>query len=100
MQGEHHYPPLITALQDQHHGVVLANAQRHQIRSSLICLLLQFSIRCANLFALIVCPEDGELLRCLLSPRIHHVVGKIEILWNDKLQILIVILNRRKRRLL
>ena len=31
MQGQHHYPPLITALQNKHHGVVLADAERQQI---------------------------------------------------------------------
>ena len=83
-------------LQDEHHGIVFANAQRLQIAGSLIGLLFQLSIGGTYLFALVVGPQDGQLLWCLLCPRIHHVVGKVEVLWDDELQILIVILYRRK----
>ena len=99
-EGEHHDPPFIAALQNQHHGVVFADAQCLQITGSLISLLFQFSVGGTDLFALIVSPEDGQLLRCLLSPRIHHVVGEIEVLRNDEFQVFVVILNRRKLRLL
>ena len=58
MQGQHHYPPLITALQNKHHGVVLADAERQQIGSCLICLLLQLSVGGSYLFALVVGPKD------------------------------------------
>ena len=100
VQGQHYYPPLVTTLQDEHHGVVLADAQRHQITGGLIGLLLQFGEGGADLLTLIVGPEDGESLRCLLSPRVHHVVGEIEVLRDDELQILVIILNRRELSLL
>ena len=95
-QGQHHHPPLVAALQDEHHGVVLADAEGGQIRSGLIGLLLQLSEGGPDLLALVVSPQDSEFLGCLLSPRIHHIVGEVEVLGDDELQILIVILYRRK----
>ena len=99
-QGEHDDPPLIAALQDEHHGVVLADAKRHQIGSGLIALLLQLSVGCANLVTLIVRPQEGQFLRGLLSPGIHHVVCEVEALRDDELQVLVVILYRLEMRLL
>ena len=98
-EGEHHHPPLIAAFQDEHHGVVLADAQRHQVTGGLVRLFLQLTVGRANLFALIVCPQDGQLLRGLLCPRVHHVVGEIEVLGDDELQVLVVVFNRRELRL-
>ena len=86
-------------LQDEHHGVVLADAEALQIAGGLVALLLQLGKRRADFFALVVRPQQGQTVGFLLCPGIHHVVGKIEVLWNDKLQVLIVILDRRKRRL-
>ena len=95
-EGQHDDPPLIASLQDQHHRIVLANAKCLQVAGSLVGLLLQLSVGRTDLLSLIVGPEDGQLLRGLLSPRIHHIVGEIEILRNDKLQVLIVIFYRRE----
>ena len=100
MQGEHDDPPFIATLQNEHHGVVLANAQRHQVRGCLIGLFLQLSESSTNLLALIVRPQDGQSLGLLCCPRVHHVIGEIEVLGNDEFQVLIVIFHRRKFRLL
>ena len=99
-QGQHDHPPLIAALEDEHHGIVLADAETHQIGGSLITLLLQFTVGRADLVTLVIGPQDGQFLGGFLSPGVHHVVGEIKVLWDDKLQILIVILYRLKMRLL
>ncbi len=31
VQGQHHHPPFVAAFQNEHHGVALANAERHQV---------------------------------------------------------------------
>ena len=99
-QGQHNHPPLIAALQDEHHRVVLADAETHQIGGRLITLLLQFAIGRADLVAQIVGPQESESLRGFLGPGVHHVVSEIKVLWDDKLQMLIVILYRLKMCLL
>ena len=100
VQGQHDHPPLVAALQDQHDGVVLADAQGHQVRGGLVGLLLQLRKGGANLLALVVGPQQGQSVGLLLRPDIHHVVGEVEVLWDDELQMLIVILYRLKVRLL
>ncbi len=92
-QRQHHYPPLVAALQDEHHGVVLADAQRLQIAGRLVALLLQLSEGGTNLLALVVGPEQGQLVGCLLGPLVHHVVGEVEVLGDDELQVLVVVLH-------
>ena len=99
-QGEHYHPPLVAALQNEHHGVVLADAERHQVRRSLVRLLLQLGKRRAYLLALVVGPQQGQPVGLFLGPLVHHVVGEVEVLGDNELQVLVVILNRRERRLL
>ena len=99
VQGQHDNPPLVATLQDEHHGVALADAKRLQIGGGLIALLFQLGEGGANLHALVVCPQQGQLLGGLLGPLIHHVVSKVEVLGDDELQMLIVILYRLEVRL-
>ena len=98
-QRQHDHPPLIAAFQNQHHGVVLADAQTHQVRGGLIGLLLQFAEGGAYLVTLVVGPQDGQFLGGFFCPGIHYVVGEVESLGDDEFQILIVILNRVEMRL-
>ena len=97
VQCEHHNPPLVAPFQDEHHRVALANAERHEVGGGLVRLLLQLPEGGANLFAQVVGPQQGQLVRCFLGPCIHHVVGKVEVLGNDKLQVIPIILYRRER---
>ena len=55
-QCQHNNPPLIMTLQNKHHGVVLADAQRCQVTGGLVSLLFQLTIGGANLLALVVGP--------------------------------------------
>ena len=56
VECQHDDPPLVASLQNQHHGVVLADAQRQQIGGSLIRLFLQLCEGGAYLLALVVGP--------------------------------------------
>ena len=96
MQGQHYHPPFVAPLQDEHHGVVLADADALQVRGGLVGLLFQLTETCAYLFAFVVGPEQCQLVGVCLGPFIHHVVGKIEILRDDEFQVLVVILHRGK----
>ena len=55
-QGQHHNPPLVAALENQHDRVALADAQRLQVGCGLVALLFQLFEGGANLFALVVGP--------------------------------------------
>ena len=92
-KGQHHNPPLVATLQDQHHGIALANAERLQIGCSLVALLFQLFIGGTYLLALVVSPEQCQFLGRFLGPCVHHVVSKVEVLGDDELQVLVVILH-------
>ena len=96
VQGQHDHPPLVAAFQYEHHWVVLADAQRLQIGGSLVGLLSQLAEGGTYLLALIVSPQQGQTIGAFVSPHVHDVVGEVEVLRDDELQVLIVILNRRK----
>ncbi len=100
VERQHDDPPLIAPLEDEHDGIVLADAQREEIRGRLVRLLLELSVGGAYLVTQVVGPEDGELVGSFLSPHIHDVVGKIEILRNDKLQVLVIVFDRLEMGLL
>ena len=93
VQGQHDDPPLIASLEDEHHRVALADAQRLEIGGGLVALLLQLCEGGANLRTLVVGPEQGQLVGCFLGPLVHHVIGEVEVLGDDELEVLVVILH-------
>ena len=57
-KGQHHNPPLVAALQNQHHRVALADTNRHEVGGSLVALFFQLLIGGTYLLALVVGPEQ------------------------------------------
>ena len=82
------------ALQNEHHRVVLAYSQRHQVRSRLVGLFLQLGKGGASLLALVVGPQDSQPVGFLFRPCIHYVIGEVEVLGDDEFQVFVVILYR------
>ena len=99
-QRQHDYPPLVATFQDEHDRVVLADAQRLEVAGSLVRLFLQILERGTYLFALVISPQQSQSLGLLFCPCVHHVVGKVKVLWNDELQMFVVILHRLEMGLL
>ena len=88
------------ALQDQHHLIAPADAELHVIGRHLIGLPLQVTEGGTHLLTPLTGPQQGQLVGPLLCPSIHDIVGKIEILGYDKLQMFLEILLRGEMSLL
>ena len=70
-----------------------------QVRSGLIALGLKLRESGSLFGSFVVGPQQCELVRRFFCPRIHDVVGEVEVLWYYKFQVLVVILNRLERSL-
>ena len=92
VETEHGKPPLIVTLQNQHHLIIVTDAETLEVSSSLVALLLQVLVCKTDFFATFTCPKQGHVVWFDLCPFVHHVVGKVEIFWYDKLQMLLEVL--------
>ena len=94
VESEHRDPPLVAALEDEHHHVAMSDAELSEIGCGLVALALQVGKRREHLGALVVGPDERHLVGLLLGPDVHHVVGKIEVLGNDELQMFVIVFHR------
>ena len=92
VETEHGKPPLIVTLQNQHHLIIVTDAETLEVSSSLVALLLQVLVCKTDFFATFTCPKQRHVVWFDLCPFVHHVVGKVEIFWYDKLQMLLEVL--------
>ena len=92
VETEHGKPPLIVTLQNQHHLIIVTDTETLEVSSSLVALLLQVLVCKTDFFATFTCPKQRHVVWLDLCPFVHHVVGKVEIFWYDKLQMLLEVL--------
>ena len=92
VETEHGKPPLIVTLQNQHHLIIVTDAETLEVSSSLVALLLQVLVCKTDFFATFTCPKQCHVVWFDLCPFVHHVIGKVEIFWYDKLQMLLEVL--------
>ena len=92
VETEHGEPPLIVTLQNEHHLIIVTDAETLEVSSSLVALLLQVLVCKTDFFATFTCPKQRHVVWFDLCPFVHHVVGKVEIFWYDKLQMLLEVL--------
>ena len=99
-QGQHGNPPFVLAFKDEHHHVAAANAQRLKVRCSTVALPFQIGKGEKAFASLLAHPNERRFIWCFGRPSIHHIVGKIKVIRNDELQVLVVIFCRRESCLL
>ena len=92
VETEHGKPPLIVTLQNQHHLIIVTDTETLEVSGSLVALLLQVLVCKTDFFATFTCPKQRHVVWFDLCPFVHHVVGKVEIFWYDKLQMLLEVL--------
>ena len=100
MQSQHRDPPLVTTLEDEHNRIAPTNSQALEISGCLVALSFQLSEGGTEFNTFIVGPKQRQLIGGLCSPNIHNIVGEVEMLGNNKFQMLIVVLVGRERSLL
>ena len=92
MQGKHSEPELIAALEDKHHHIPPTYAELTEISRCTVGLLLDICKGETDALALVIGPEQRLLFGFLRCPGIHHVVGKVKMFGDDKLQVFSIIL--------
>ena len=88
-QRQHGEPPLVVALEYQHHHVAPSYAQALQITRCLVGLLLELGKGKSFLFTPLAGPEQRQLVGSLFGPCVHYVVSKVEVLLGLELQVLL-----------
>ena len=92
VEGEHAEPPLVVPLEDEHHLVAMAYAEALEVGGGAVGLVFQLREGGSHLLAPLAGPEEGELVGVLLCPRVHHVVGEVEVLGYLEVQVSLVVL--------
>ena len=92
VETEHGEPPLIVTLQNQHHLIIVTDTETLEVSGSLVALLLQVLVCETDFLTSFACPKQRHVVWFDLCPFVHHVVGKVEIFWYDKLQMLLEVL--------
>ena len=72
----------------------ITDAEGLEVRCSLVGLFLQFTKRGTNLGSLVVGPQQREFVGLLLCPRVNDIIGKIEILLDVEMQVLLEVFHR------
>jgi len=88
---QHGNPPFVLTFKDEHHHVATTNTQLLEIRSSAIAFPFKVGKRENTFSSFIASPYKRSLFGCFYSPRIHHIVGKIKVIWNKKFEISVII---------
>ena len=97
MQRNDGEPELVASLEDEHHFVAAANAERLEIGGGTIRSLLDLCKGEVDVFAVIVCPAEGAPRRLLCGPSIDDVVSVVKILGYADMEIVFEIFLRRER---
>ena len=97
MQRNDGEPELVASLEDEHHFVAAANAERLEIGGSAIRSLLDLCKGEVDVLALIVCPAEGAPRRLLCGPSIDDVVSVVKVLGYADMEIVFEIFLRRER---
>ena len=92
VEGEHAEPPLVVPLEDEHHLVAMAYAEALEVGGGAVGLVFQLREGGSHFLAPLAGPEEGELVGVLLCPRVHHVVGEVEVLGYLEVQVSLVVL--------
>ena len=97
MQRNDGVPELVAPLEDQHHFVAAAYAERLEIGGGTIRSLLDLCKSEVDVFAVIVCPAEGAPRRLLFGPSIDDVVSVVKVLGYADMEIVFEIFLRRER---
>ena len=66
----------------------MADSQRLEISSRLICIFLQVGKGEVDMFPLVVCPTQCNLIGFFFRPCIYYVISEVEVLRDFYLEIL------------
>ncbi|MPN36544.1 hypothetical protein SDC9_184053 [bioreactor metagenome] len=95
VQCRHRKPDLGALLENQHHHVALADAERAKQVCRAVALVFDVKKGIAPHVARVVRPHKGKLFGLMVRPRVHTVIAKIKVVWvlNAKavLQLVIVL---------
>ena len=80
VQRQHGNPELVAAAQHEHDAVAPPDAQLQQIGRRLVRHLFQVPEGEAFFLPLVIGPQQRQLVRRLLGPGIHDVIGEVEML--------------------
>ena len=97
MQRNDGVPELIAPLEDQHHFVPAAYAERLEIGGGTIRSLLDLCKSEVDVFAVIVRPTESAPRRLLFGPNIDDVVSVVKVLGYADMEIVFEIFLRRER---
>ena len=97
MQRNDGEPELVASLEDEHHFVAAANAERLEIGGGTIRSLLDLCKSEVDVLALIVRPAEGASRRLLFGPSIDDVVSVVKVLGYADMEIVFEIFLRRER---
>ena len=97
MQRNDGVPELVAPLEDQHHFVAAAYAERLEIGGGTIRSLLDLCKGEVDVFAVIIRPAEGASRRLLFGPSIDDVVSVVEVLGYADMEIVFEIFLRRER---
>ena len=81
-------PELVSTLENEHHHIAFADAQRGEICRSLVALALDVGKCKLDGFACFVGPEQGFLVGVCSCPFVDNVVAEVEIVGNVDVEIL------------
>ena len=99
VECQHGYPELVAAAQHKHDAVAAPDAQLQEVGCRLVGHLFQVLEGEAFLLTLVVGPQQGQFIRRLLGPDIHHIICEVEMLRHINVEIADKVLLGNKFRL-
>lgn len=97
--SHHAQPPLVVTLEDEHDLIAVDDAQLLEISGSAVGLLLELAEGGTHFLATLAGAQQADLIGLQACPLVHDIVGKVEILGNNKMKVILEILFRREMRL-
>ena len=98
MQCDNREPEFITAFQYQHDHVAVPDSQRLEISGCPVGVFLQVGEGEVDMFSLVVCPAQSNLIGFFFRPRIYYVISEVEVLRDFYFEILYKIFLRLESR--
>lgn len=92
MQGHNAEPEFVTAFQDEHHHVAVADAKALEVAGRLVGVALHVGEGELAVFALVVGPEQGGFIGLFGCPGVDDVVAEVEVLGYVYFQVLFEVL--------
>lgn len=92
MQGHNAEPEFVTAFQDEHHHVAVADAKALEVAGRLVGVALHVGEGELAVFAFVVGPEQGGFIGLFGCPGVDDVVAEVEVLGYVYFQVLFEVL--------